>query len=185
MRVFDSESVFRKLGIRERVVPLRRTEAWKPWILLGLTATKECLKGFVQSPQNILKNLSVNFSTVGSVRSDLGKLFALLFVSNSNLVGPPCFSPLLEGSVIKFAAYGQDRLKNSGLLLSGIEAVLEGSAYNGVRHGLVPATCDRPVGGIRPRRPSCLIYIEQFNESTPNIAWNVRAPRCIAPTMRA
>jgi len=120
-------SIFeRKAGLRvgEAVVTRMRAKTREAWLLSCFYSTKESLKCFVETAQNILQDLAVNACKFGTHLFDFRQLILLVKVADRLTLKFVGFSSFLKRSIVEFTADIQSLLKPCALSMRREDSVL-------------------------------------------------------------
>src|SRR5215208_3266159 len=117
----DSKARLRK---REAVVSRARTEAREAWFIAGFYPAKECVKRFIESPQDILQYLRVNHAKLRANALDVRQLVLLVFVRHRLSSDAPCVSALLETGIIQLTAQSEPTPERGLLSGAWIDSIL-------------------------------------------------------------
>src|ERR1700681_1157948 len=120
-------AVERKSGlcIGERVVSEARSKPWEASLLATLFyPAKEVLKRLVQPAQHILQHLTMDQRQVLANRFDLWQVILLVGVPDRFVLKAVGITPLLQSSVVEFAAKAKRPVHAGHLCLARIDSVL-------------------------------------------------------------
>ena len=117
------------LSIGERIVSPVRTKAWEACLIFSFHATKESVKRFFNSLQNVLQDLAVDIRNIITNLLDVGELVRLPGVAHGLSFKPVCVSPLLQARVIEFTAKRKCAVQSRSLRARREDAILEGFEY--------------------------------------------------------
>lgn len=125
------------LSVGERVVSFVRAKARKACSLFSLHPTKETIKCFFYSLQNILQDLAVDARHIFTNLFDVRQLVRLFNVPHGLSFEPVCVAPFLQTRVVEFAAKRKGAIQASSLCLAWTDAVakcFEYYLFNHARH---------------------------------------------------
>jgi hypothetical protein len=105
------------------VITTNRLETRIARLLLYLHATKERLKGQINTLQDIFKGVGVYFGYVRANGFDFCKLTCLRFIPNRLAFYPPSIAPFLKSGIVKLAADCQLPVERLCLPLAWIDSV--------------------------------------------------------------
>lgn len=108
LTMLNSESGLR---VGDAVVSGARTKARETRLLPVLEPAKECVKGLVQSPENVLQHLRVNHAQCGTNRFDFWQLDGLRVIVDRRAADTPCVSTFLQPRIVEFATKGERSVK--------------------------------------------------------------------------
>jgi hypothetical protein len=114
-----------RLRVGETVIARARAKARVARFLTRFDSAKERVKGFVQSPENVLQDLRVNRLHIWSYGLDPWQLGLLVLVVDGLPAKTIGVTPFLQRRIIEFAAYIQRLLKFPHLSFGWIYAVFE------------------------------------------------------------
>jgi len=116
-----------KTGLRigEAVVSSASAETRKAGFLACFDSAKESIKGFVQSPENVLQYLRVNHAEFGANRFDFWQLVLLIFIADGFVSDAPCVPALLQSGVVEFRTKPKRAPKCCDLSAAWIDAIFE------------------------------------------------------------
>ncbi len=107
------------LNVAKTIVSVVRLETRKTDF--GITSTKEIIKGFTQTTQNILQNLRVNVFEFRAVNFNQRQLNGLRVKVNRKAIEFPSIAAFLKGGIIEFGAQRKRLFK---LSLNGFGKIL-------------------------------------------------------------
>ena len=116
------------LRIGEGVVAALGTKARKPRYLSTPATKEKGLERFVDTPQHILQNLTVNRTNVLSNGFDVWELVRLLYVVDALAVRRPGLPTLFNGRVVQFSAHLERGLQFFSLPTIRIQSIFERSS---------------------------------------------------------
>jgi len=157
--IFEDEA---GLSVGERIVSFARAEAREACLLLCFDAPKECLKGFIQSPQYVLQYLAVNVIEFGACFFNLRQLIRLLNVADGLSLKTVCVSSLLQARIIELAAQCKCVVQACRLGLTWIDSKPESSLcyfwFSHMRHASIVSYLGESRNAVGRSVPARLHY---------------------------
>lgn len=113
----------------KRIISKLSLKSWKASRMCQFDSAKETLEGFVESFQNVLQNLRMNFFIFRIGKFYIGKLVGLVVIVERNFIQLVGFSALLQSRVIEKSAKVKRRSEFGCLCLTRKDAQLVCSLY--------------------------------------------------------